>query len=190
MRKLVVLALAVCMFLPVGATAQTEAEAATITGHRVTHAEIRFCRLAGTGAPFVACLHTTEGHVQGQPGHLWTDYQRQARLLRRYITGLIRPTCSERVSCERLVRLLAPRYGIEPNGALRVMLCESGGNPRSYNPSSGASGLFQQLARYWPGRAAAYGFAGASPFDGYANASVSLGMIRDTGGYSHWVCQP
>lgn len=89
-----------------------------------------------------------------------------------------------------MVRLLAPRYGVSAQGAVNVMMCESGGNPGAYNPSSGASGLFQQLARYWPGRAAAYGFAGASPFNGYANASVSLGMIRDTGGYSHWVCQP
>lgn len=171
--------------------AEAVSHIAEVTGHRSTGAEIRFCRwTTNGGAEFISCLHVVEGHRQGMPGHRWGDYQRQARQLRRWINALITPSCSERVSCERMVRLLAPRYGVDAQGAVNVMLCESGGNPGAYNASSGASGLFQQLARYWPGRAASYGFAGASPFDGYANASVSLGMIRDTGGYSHWVCQP
>lgn len=170
------------------ATAQTQLE--TVTGHRSTIQEIRFCRLTGGGPAFVGCLHAAEGHRQGTSGHMWADYQSQARQLRRFINGLLRPSCDGPASCVAMVRVLAPRYGVSAQSAVNVMLCESGGNPNAYNPSSGASGLFQQLARYWPGRAATYGHAGASPFDGYANASVSLGMIRDTGGYSHWVCQP
>lgn len=81
-----------------------------VTGHRSTVHEIRFCRLTGGGAPFVACLHTTEGHHQGQPGHRWTDYQRQARQLRRYINGLLRPAIPYEANWDR------------------VAACESGGN--------------------------------------------------------------
>lgn len=191
MRLLVRFAVPLLALLLLTATpAQAQTPLENVTGHRSTIQQIRFCQLTGGGAPFVACLHQSEGHRQGTRGHLWPDYQRQARQLRRFINGLLRPSCDGPASCVAMVRLLAPRYGVNAQSAINVMLCESGGNPGAYNATSGASGLFQQLARYWPGRAATYGHAGASPFNGYANASVSLGMIRDTGGYSHWVCQP
>mgnify|MGYP003440956471 CR=1 FL=1 len=40
------------------------------------------------------------------------------------------------------------------------------------------------------GRAASYGQSGRSAFDPWANAVVSAGMVRDTGGWSHWSCKP
>jgi hypothetical protein len=49
--------------------------------------------------------------------------------------------------------------------ALLVIGCESNGDPNAKNPDSTASGLFQHLTRYWPTRAEAAGFAGASVFD-------------------------
>jgi len=164
-----------------------------VTGHRATGAEIRFCRWTTAGGPaFIACLHVTEGHHQGMPGHRWADYQRQARQLRRFINGLIRPTCFGPATCPTMIRAAFERQGIgwRADEAVSVASCESGLRPTAYNSSSGASGLFQQLARYFPGRAATYGFAGASPFDPWANAMVSAGMVRDTGGWSHWSCSP
>jgi len=71
---------------------------------------------------------------------------------------------------------------------LRIMYCESGGRSNAFNPSSGASGLFQQLQIYWDARAKQYGVAGTSPFDGEANIIVSLGMM-EKGMMSHWECK-
>ena len=101
-------------------------------------------------------------------------------------------TCSGPGDCPALVRAAFARMGVGYRGdeAVRVMMCESGGNPSARNGSSSASGLFQQLATYWPGRAATYGMAGRSVFDPWANAIVSAGMVRDTGGWSHWSCRP
>lgn len=72
--------------------------------------------------------------------------------------------------------------------AVRVMYCESGGNPAAYNPS-GASGLFQILAAYWPARSTAAGWPGASPFDPEANVATAAWLYYHGGGPSHWVCR-
>jgi len=73
---------------------------------------------------------------------------------------------------------------------LRVMQCESGGNPDAKNPTSTASGLMQHLARpYWPARAVAIGMPGASPFNVIANVYASAYLLTTTGGgWSHWTC--
>ena len=73
---------------------------------------------------------------------------------------------------------------------LSVMNCESMGDPDAYNEASGASGLMQHLDIYWPPRARAAGFEGASPFDPIANIYTSAWLIyRATGGgWQHWVC--
>jgi hypothetical protein len=70
------------------------------------------------------------------------------------------------------------------NLALRVMVCESGGNPTAKNPGSSASGLFQHLGKYWTKRSAAAGFAGASIFDPTANVAVAAWLAAQ--GWSHW----
>lgn len=71
--------------------------------------------------------------------------------------------------------------------ACRVMLCESGGNPRAYNPS-GASGLFQVM----PGWADEYEQVTRQPyydgrFNGDANTMFAAWLLAH-GGWSHWVC--
>lgn len=75
--------------------------------------------------------------------------------------------------------------------ALRIMRCESGGDPNIMhdfsNPAS-ASGLFQHLGKYWSSRSVAAGWAGASIFDPEANVAVAAWLQR-TGGWSHWVCR-
>ncbi len=72
--------------------------------------------------------------------------------------------------------------------AMRVMNCESGGNPFAKNRSSSASGLFQHLGKYWATRSAKAGWAGADIFDPTANVAVAAWLQR-TGGWGHWVCR-
>ncbi len=76
--------------------------------------------------------------------------------------------------------------------ALRIMACESGGNPNIMhdfsNPAS-ASGLFQHLGKYWVRRSAAAGFAGASIFDPTANVATAAWLRDQPGGWLHWVCR-
>lgn len=73
--------------------------------------------------------------------------------------------------------------------ALRIMRCESGGDPNIMhdfsNPAS-ASGLMQHLGKYWPARSAAAGYAGASIFDPTANVAVAAWLRDQPGGWSHW----
>jgi hypothetical protein len=74
--------------------------------------------------------------------------------------------------------------------ALNIIKCESGGNPNAYNSSSGASGLFQHLKQYWPARATAAGFPGASPFNAEANIAASAYLLYAAGGGpQHWSCK-
>lgn len=68
--------------------------------------------------------------------------------------------------------------------AISVAICESGLNTAAYNPA-GYGGLFQHSIVYWPDRAAAAGWAGASIYDGNANAAVSAWLVN-TDGWHHW----
>jgi MYXO-CTERM domain-containing protein len=73
---------------------------------------------------------------------------------------------------------------------LNIIQCESGGDPNAYNSSSGASGLFQHLKQYWPARATAAGFPGASPFNAEANIAASAYLLYAAGGGpQHWSCK-
>lgn len=62
-----------------------------------------------------------------------------------------------------------------------VSKLESGWNPEAYHSGSGASGLFQHLAKYWPPRAAGVGMAGASIFDPVAQVKATLSLFRSNG---------
>ncbi len=73
--------------------------------------------------------------------------------------------------------------------AMRIMRCESGGNPDAKNPRSSASGLFQHLGKYWPTRSAAAGYDGVSIFDPTANVAVAAWLRDQAGGWGHWVCR-
>lgn len=85
-----------------------------------------------------------------------------------------------------LVAMYFPEDRIE--WALRIVSCESGGDPNAKNPHSSASGLFQHLGRLWPDRAAKAGFPGADVFDPVANIAVAAWLL-DNGGTGHWVCK-
>lgn len=69
--------------------------------------------------------------------------------------------------------------------ALRVIGCESGGDPNAQNPFSGAAGLFQHIPRYWETRSGAIGLAGASIFDPVANVSAAAWLVY-TDGWGPW----
>jgi soluble lytic murein transglycosylase-like protein len=71
--------------------------------------------------------------------------------------------------------------------AMRVLRCESGGNPNALNSSSGASGLFQHLAKYWTERSTKAGIPGADIFDPVANVRVAA-WLQKSGGWTHWTC--
>ena len=85
------------------------------------------------------------------------------------------------------IRAAAAAKGIDAQRVLIIAKCESGLNPRS--DSGYYKGLFQHDPTYWAGRAAKYGFAGASYFDVDAQIAVSTSMMAG-GGWSHWGCDP
>ncbi len=72
--------------------------------------------------------------------------------------------------------------------ALRIIACESGGNPNAANPTSSARGLLQHLGRFWPQRSEAAGWAGASIFDPEANIAVGAWLLAKNGKGS-WECK-
>lgn len=69
--------------------------------------------------------------------------------------------------------------------ALRIISCESGGDPNAQNRRSGAAGLFQHIPRYWEARVAAAGMPGGSIFDPIANVAASA-YLAYSDGWSHW----
>lgn len=68
-------------------------------------------------------------------------------------------------------RAYFPADMVEP--ALRIIQCESLGDPDAYNPYSGASGLFQFLPGTWAVIAPKAGFSGVSVFDPEANIGAA-----------------
>jgi hypothetical protein len=88
---------------------------------------------------------------------------------------------------KQLIRCAARRWMVPggPDKAISVARCESHLDPAAYG--SGNAGLFQQAVVYWPARARGFGFAGASPFNGRANAIVSIRMAHASG-WAAWSC--
>ncbi len=68
--------------------------------------------------------------------------------------------------------------------AIEVAICESSLNTGAYNPA-GYGGLFQHAISAWDDRSAAAGWAGASIYDGNANAAVAAWLVY-TDGWHHW----
>ena len=74
----------------------------------------------------------------------------------------------------------------EVDRALRVMWCESRGEPGAVHPGSGAAGLFQHLPIFWEERSAAAGFADRDIHDPEANIAVA-GWLVQRDGWRHWL---
>lgn len=75
--------------------------------------------------------------------------------------------------------------------AVRVLACESNGDPNAVNRTSGAAGLFQHIPRFWAERSAGAGYGGSDIFDPVANVAVAAWLAYDApaGGWHHWVCR-
>jgi hypothetical protein len=89
---------------------------------------------------------------------------------------------------KKLIRCAVHRWNV-PGGADKALAIadrESNFRPRAYNSYSGASGIYQHLRRYWPGRASTYGFAGWSAFNGRANIMVTIRMVHGLGSWQPW----
>ena len=75
-----------------------------------------------------------------------------------------------------LVSQYFPAHRVEE--ALRILQCESLGDPNAYNPYSGASGLFQFIPSTWATTAPKAGFPGASPFEPVANTASAAWLAN------------
>lgn len=62
--------------------------------------------------------------------------------------------------------------------ALRIIDCESNGDPDAYNPYSGASGLFQFLPSTWASTAPKAGYPGSGPFEPEANIASAAWLAN------------
>lgn len=72
----------------------------------------------------------------------------------------------------------------EVDRALRIMGCESNGDPYADNPRSTASGLFQFLDSTW----ARTPYAAASVYDPETNIAAAA-WLWSVSGWAPWVCQ-
>ena len=70
--------------------------------------------------------------------------------------------------------------------AMRVMACESGGNPSAVSPTDD-HGLMQHHYKYWVGRSTKAGYPGGDVYDPTTNVAVAAWLWR-TGGWTHWTC--
>ena len=86
---------------------------------------------------------------------------------------------------KQLIRCAASHHGVSTRIALYVAWRESRYRPSAYNAAGGAAGIYQHLVKYWPGRAATYGFKGWSAFNARANIMVTMRMVRQYG-WSPW----
>ena len=83
---------------------------------------------------------------------------------------------------KQLIRCAAEHWNV-PGGAdlaLYIADRESHFYPKAYNPS-GCAGIYQHMLRYWPGRAASFGFQGWSVYNARANIIVTMRMVHDDG---------
>ena len=86
---------------------------------------------------------------------------------------------------KQLIRCAASHHGVSTRTALYVAWRESRYRPSAYNAAGGAAGIYQHLLKYWPERAADYGFKNWSPFNARANIMVTMRMVRQYG-WSPW----
>lgn len=76
-----------------------------------------------------------------------------------------------------LVQTFFPSHRVEE--ALRIIDCESNGDPDAYNPYSGASGLFQFIPSTWATTAPRAGYPDASPFEPEANVASAAWLANE-----------
>lgn len=80
--------------------------------------------------------------------------------------------------------------------AMKIMACESGGNPEAVNPTSDATGLFQFLATTWEWVSKEAGVEGADRKNPVANVKAAAWLVsysertnHPQGRWGHWECR-
>jgi hypothetical protein len=146
----------------------THASHALSAPHRVHPAPLPKT-IVGRLARKARALHRAHPHVRA-----YTFFQRLCKTWRR---THVRPAPAAVVPS---VRIVARRYGFDPEGMLRVARCES--NLRRTATNGQYLGLFQlgsfARARYLDG----------SWTDSYANALAAARYAREAGGWGPWSC--
>ena len=82
---------------------------------------------------------------------------------------------------KKLIRCAAQHHGVSEETALYIAWRESRYRPSAYNAAGEAAGIYQHLLKYWPGRAADFGFRDWSAFNARANIMVTMRMVKDYG---------
>ena len=70
--------------------------------------------------------------------------------------------------------------------AVLIAWCESRYDANANHPTSGASGLFQHIPRFWTSRSEKAGVGGADIYDPAANTAVAAWLVYSNGGWKHW----
>ncbi len=161
MKRMITTVLVAVMAL---ATTAAPASAIETQELRVAREAYLTAQLAATQAARLTDLRDINGPYDHDPGEFTWDVERWRPVVEWYFPA-------DRVEW-----------------ALRIIRCESHGDPIAKNPHSTASGLFQHLASLWPERAAKAGFAGADVFDPIANIAVGAWLLEN-GGPGNWVCK-
>ena len=118
-----------------------------------------------------------DGEASGRPV-THADVRRSISVLRRMLYGMPAATS---------VPITAPKpiyYGGGYSIPAYIVQCESGGNWRAVNPSSGAGGLYQILPSSW----AAYGGTGLPQNATPGQQSLIAARIYAAVGASAWTC--
>lgn len=87
-----------------------------------------------------------------------------------------------------MVEQFFPSHRVEE--ALRIIDCESNGDPDAYNPYSGASGLFQFIPSTWATTSPRAGYPGASAFDPEANIASAAWLANEYQQQGQYYWQP
>ena len=104
------------------------------------------------------------------------------------VTVATTPTSSGVEQWRSLVETAFPPERVEE--ALRVMDCESHGNPNAKNRNSSASGLFQHLTAFMENNAWRIGLEWYDRFDPVLNIRVTALVVANDGGWRQWSCKP
>ena len=112
-------------------------------------------------------------------------------MVREYAGSSLPVVCGGEVGEPEKLESLVREY-FEPEDrdwAMRVAFCESSAQPwhdrnLAVSPAL-AVGAFQMLARYWPARSSAAGFAGFSAYDMRANVATAAHLFYSSGPH-HW----
>jgi len=98
-----------------------------------------------------------------------------------------RPSSSQNLDVEGLIRSNCELQGCNSEQLIRIMYCESGGRTNAYNPS-GASGVFQFMPRTFAANAKRAGIENADIWNGEQQVRVAAYMFARNQAWQ-WVCK-